>query len=155
MSRPATSTRPELGLSSPPRICNSVVLPEPEAPTMATRSPAAICKLAPASTFSISGPCRKLLQTSMACSAASLMSQGLRRRGAGGSPGRVQRGQDTQGESHGTDPHHIDRLNICRQITHVVYAGIQEMRAEQMFQAMDPVLQIMGHHDAERCAQHR
>src|SRR5580692_9087128 len=126
MSRPATSTFPELGRSSPPSICSSVVLPEPEAPTIARRSPEAICRLAPASTCRISGPCRKLLHTSMACSAASLMAQRLRGRGAGGAPGRVQRGQDTQCECHGTDLDHIDDLNIGRQVTHVVHTGIQE-----------------------------
>src|SRR6266496_6503622 len=38
-SVPSTSTWPELGVSTPPRICSRVDLPEPEGPTMATNSP--------------------------------------------------------------------------------------------------------------------
>ena len=36
----STRTSPALGLSKPPSKCSSVLLPEPDAPTMATRSPA-------------------------------------------------------------------------------------------------------------------
>src|SRR5580692_7555710 len=136
MSRPATSTRPELGLSSPPRICSKVVLPEPEAPTMASRSPEAMWRLAPASTCSSSGPWRKLLQTSMACRAASVMAQRLRGGGARGPPRRIQRCQCAQDERHGADLDHVPDLHIGRQITHVVHTRIQEMRAEQALQIM-------------------
>ena len=38
--RPSTTTSPAVGASSPPIRCSSVLLPEPEAPTMAMRSPA-------------------------------------------------------------------------------------------------------------------
>src|ERR1700726_4458412 len=44
-SRPATVTSPLLGRSSVPRIVSIVVLPEPEGPTTATWSPAAISTL--------------------------------------------------------------------------------------------------------------
>ena len=39
MAEPAISTVPRVGRSSPPSSCSSVVLPDPEAPTMAMRSP--------------------------------------------------------------------------------------------------------------------
>ena len=40
-SRPVIDTTPELGRSSVPITCSSVVLPEPEGPTIATSSPSA------------------------------------------------------------------------------------------------------------------
>src|SRR5215212_11726317 len=45
MSVPSTNTWPELGVSTPPRMCNSVDLPDPEGPTMATNSPFSTPKL--------------------------------------------------------------------------------------------------------------
>ena len=39
MSRPSSSTRPAVGLSSAARIFSRVVLPEPDSPMMATYSP--------------------------------------------------------------------------------------------------------------------
>jgi ABC-type multidrug transport system ATPase subunit len=45
-----------LGTSSPPRRCSSVLLPEPDAPTIATRSPGITCKSTPISTGTSSGP---------------------------------------------------------------------------------------------------
>src|SRR5262245_24954308 len=47
MSVPSTSTWPELGVSTPPRMCSRVDLPEPEGPTMATNSPFSTVKLTP------------------------------------------------------------------------------------------------------------
>src|SRR5262245_55345265 len=47
MSMPSTSTWPELGVSTPPMMCSSVDLPEPEGPTMATNSPFSTLKLTP------------------------------------------------------------------------------------------------------------
>ena len=44
------------GRIQPANRCKSVLLPEPEAPTMAMRSPAATCKLTSASTLTFSGP---------------------------------------------------------------------------------------------------
>src|SRR5215212_9121044 len=45
MSVPSTSSWPELGVSTPPRMCSNVDLPEPEEPTMATNSPFSTLKL--------------------------------------------------------------------------------------------------------------
>ena len=49
-SRPSRVTLPALGVSRPPSRCNSVLLPEPEAPTMATRSPRCTSRSMPGST---------------------------------------------------------------------------------------------------------
>ena len=45
MSRPSSSTWPEVGLSSAARMFRSVVLPEPDSPMMATYSPSTTEKL--------------------------------------------------------------------------------------------------------------
>ena len=42
MSTPATVTSPEVGLSSPARMCMSVDLPEPDGPMTAVRRPSAM-----------------------------------------------------------------------------------------------------------------
>src|SRR5262249_53573088 len=130
MSRPATRTTPELGGSRPPSICSSVVLPEPEAPTIATRSPGATVSAAPRSTSSTTGPCRKLLCTPCASRTLSLMAQCLRRCSARGTPGRIDRGEHAQHECDRAHPQHIDELDISRQVAHVVDARIEELRAE-------------------------
>ncbi len=49
-------TSPAVGASSPPRRCSSVLLPEPEAPTMATRSPLFTDRSTPRSTGTSAGP---------------------------------------------------------------------------------------------------
>src|SRR6516165_7069357 len=131
MSRPATRTTPELGGSRPPRICSSVVLPEPEAPTIATRAPAATLRATPLSTSSTTGPWRKLLCTSCASRTLSLMAQRLRRCGACRTPRRIESREHAQQQSHSAHPQYIDALDVCGQVAHVVDARVQELRAEQ------------------------
>ena len=46
-SRPSTVTVPEVGRSSPPSMCSSVDLPEPEVPTTATNSPFSTLRFTP------------------------------------------------------------------------------------------------------------
>src|SRR6185312_17022773 len=46
-STPSMATRPEVGGVRPPTTCSSVLLPLPEAPTMATKSPGATCSDTP------------------------------------------------------------------------------------------------------------
>jgi hypothetical protein len=45
MFQPVTRTRPELGRSSVPSTCSSVVFPDPDGPTMPTSSPCPMVKL--------------------------------------------------------------------------------------------------------------
>src|SRR6516162_814018 len=119
MSRPATCTTPELGGSRPPRICSSVVLPEPEAPMIATRSPGDTSRTTPRSTSSTTGPWRKLLCTPCAASTVSLMAQRLGRRGACRTPGRIDGSEHAQHERDRTYPQHVAKLHVRRQIAHV------------------------------------
>src|ERR1700745_637886 len=131
MSRPPTRTWPELGGSRPPRICSSVVLPEPEAPTIATRSPGATASATPRSTSSTTGPWRKLLCTACASRTLSLMAQRLRGCGARRTPRRVERGEHAQHQRNRAHLEHVDELHVGRQIAHVVNARVQKLRAEQ------------------------
>ena len=55
-SLPSTETEPLDGTSNRPRMCSSVLLPEPEAPTMATISPRATVRLTLFSTSMRAGP---------------------------------------------------------------------------------------------------
>src|SRR6185295_15758450 len=134
MSRPPTSTSPAVGLSRPPRICSSVVFPDPEAPTIASRSPALIATLIPRSTSSVTGPCRKLLCTCRVSSTTSVMTQRLRGLGARGAPRRIQRSDRAQQKRHGTHLQHVDPFHVRGQIAHEVHAGIEKVSTEQLLE---------------------
>ena len=58
---PISCTAPAVGASRPPSRCSSVLLPEPEAPTMASVSPACTCRSTPRSTSTSSPPSVKRL----------------------------------------------------------------------------------------------
>jgi len=62
---PAMRTVPSLGRSRPPSTCRSVVLPEPDAPTIAMRSPAHTRIEAPRSTCSFTPPWMNSLARSL------------------------------------------------------------------------------------------
>src|SRR5580698_4790588 len=155
MSRQATATVPEVGASRPPRICSSGVLPEPEAPTIGTRSPAAIARFTPSSTLSASGPWEKLLCTPLALKTVSFMPQGLRRGGARRAPRRVDRRQRTQQKRHRAHLEDIGALDVRRQLAHVVDARIEELRAGEVLKSPDQGLQVVRHQGAERRAEQR
>src|SRR5450631_82865 len=150
MSRPSTHTVPEVGRSRPPRICKSVVLPEPEAPTIAILCPAATASVTPRSTCSVSGPWRKLLQTSTATNTESVMSQRLRRCRARSAPRRVQRREHTEQKGYGTYPQHVEPLDIRRQLAHEIHARVQKLRMQRVLQSANERLQIVRHENPER-----
>src|SRR6185312_15289185 len=154
MSRPSTMTWPEVGLSSPPNSCSSVVLPEPDAPTIAMRSPDRTARLMPRRTSRVTGPWRKLLWTSRASRTTSfiegsLVTQSVCGRGARGAPGGVDRGQHAQQKCHRADPQDIAPLDVRRQLTHEVHAGIHELHAKQPLEPIQQRLQVVGQHGAE------
>src|SRR3990172_1938184 len=62
MGRPITVTSPPLAASRPPSRCSSVLLPEPEAPTIATHSPPATVRSTPSSTGTSTFPCKYVLR---------------------------------------------------------------------------------------------
>ena len=53
---PSTLTSPAVGTSRPPSRCSSVLLPEPETPTIAMRSPGMTVRSMPFSTATSAGP---------------------------------------------------------------------------------------------------
>src|SRR5690348_3623802 len=144
---------------------------------MATRSPTAIESAAPRSTSSVTGPWRKLLDTSRASSTDDLllgpswaspppprgptrsrvssevapgnllMSQRLRRSRAAGAPGRIDGRQRTKDECHTAHAQHIEPLHVGRKITHIVHPRIEELSMQQPLETADERLQIVGDHD--------
>src|SRR5450755_3013926 len=155
MSRPSTRTSPEVGRSSPPRICRSVVLPEPDAPTMAMRSPASTLSVTPRSTSRVSGPWRKLLQTPAATSTGSVMSQRLRRCRARRAPGGVNRRQHAQQKGHRAYAQDVNAFDVCRQLAHEVHARVEKLRVQRALQSIDEHLQIVRHENPKSGAAER
>src|SRR6187399_1541617 len=147
MSLPAIFTMPAVGRSSPPRICSSVVLPDPEAPMMARRSPARTVRLTPCSTVRSIGPWRNARVTPVASSTCSVMApsfmslsfmaQGLCRQRAAGAPRRVDSRQRRQRESRQRDLQHVAEADFGRQIAHEVHTRIQELYTEDTFDPVD------------------
>src|SRR5579863_6274159 len=152
MSRPSMRTTPEVGRSRPPRICSSVVLPEPDAPTMAMRSAGATRSVTPRSTSRVSGPWRKFLQTASAVSTGSVMTQRLGGCGARGAPGRIQGREHAEHKGDRAHPEYIEPLDVSGQLAHEIHARIQELRVQQALQSTDQRLEIVRHGDAERRA---
>src|SRR5687768_12263683 len=113
-SSPCTLTSPAVGWSSPPSRCSSVLLPEPELPTIATRSPAATSRSTPASTGTSTRPWRKVLRRLRheIAGAGLFIAQRLHRVGLGRAPARVKRREERQQESHHCRDHHVGRLHL-------------------------------------------
>src|ERR1700751_4363331 len=155
MSRPAIITVPLVGASRPPRTCSSVVFPEPEAPTMATRSPAATLNDTPRSTGSSTGPWRKLLCTWRASRTASFMAQRLRRRGARRAPCRIDGRQRAQHEGHAAHLEHVESLDVGRQIAQVVDARVDELHPGEALERADESLEVVGQQRAKPRAEER
>src|SRR4051812_21534882 len=155
MSLPSTSTCPCEGLSRPPRICSSVVLPEPDAPTIDSRSPARIETFTAFSTSSVTGPCWKCLATLRASRTDSVMSQSLGRRGSRRAPSGVDRGEYAEQEGHDADADHVRHLHVGRQLTHVIDARIHELHAEGVLDARNDGLDVECEQDAEARTDHR
>ncbi|WP_425129237.1 hypothetical protein [Burkholderia pseudomallei] len=65
---PSSDTCPALGSSSPPSTCSSVLLPEPDAPTIASFSPRRTDTCALSSTCTLKPPCTNVFVTPRASS---------------------------------------------------------------------------------------
>src|SRR5579859_3624622 len=149
MAASLTYTSPEVGVSRPPSRCNSVLLPEPEAPTTATSSPAVTARLTPLSTSTRYSPSTKCFTSCSQRSTSrpvpgrgaatrscrgSLIAQRLRGLGAGGTPGRIEGGKDGQQEARDGDLEHVAGIDGRGQVTDVVDAGRQELGVEGALQ---------------------
>src|SRR5258705_12168066 len=101
-SVPSHRTRPAVGRSSVPSRWSRVDFPTPEAPMMATLSPAFTVRLTPRRTRTTSGPIRYSRSSSCATSSGSLITEHVHRIHASGPPGWRKGGQegDDQGRAH-------------------------------------------------------
>lgn len=115
----------------PPRICSSVVFPEPDAPTIAMHSPLAMTRSKPSSTVSVEPPSLKSRPKPRASNTAwSVMSQSLCGLSSCGPPCRIQGGERAQDESHAGHLQHIEPRDMSRQIAHEIHLGVEELDTE-------------------------
>src|SRR5690606_26407805 len=129
---------PSLGSSSPPRRCSSVLLPEPEAPTMATISPARTARSTPSSTTSAESPSPNTRRSpeqastaSLPAAGASLIAQGFRRPDARGPPARIDRRRERHQARGDTDDDDIARMEVARQVVDEIDALRQHLEPER------------------------
>src|SRR3569623_3652551 len=128
-SCPSSATRPRVGTSSPPSKCSSVRLPEPEAPTMATDSPAFTSKSTSSSTCTSVLPCRNVLPNPLQRSTISLIAQRLRRIDARSAPAWVQRRGQTDEERDTGNDAHVTPYQFGRLFADVVHVGREQVHA--------------------------
>src|SRR5882762_7333979 len=162
MADPAISTVPPVGKSSPPRSCRSVVLPDPEAPTMAILSPARTLMDAPRNTRIFASPWTNSLARSFPSSTtafefgiivpSSIVSQRFCGQQAGGAHRRIQGGEAGEHEGETANAHHVRRPHAGRQVAHEVHAGVQELESDDAFEPVYQILQVHGDGDAQQHA---
>src|ERR1022692_5099112 len=132
MAEPAIPTVPLVGKSSPPNNCSNVVLPEPDAPTIAIRSPARTVIEAPRNTCSRTPPWMKsfarstpssttLLEFGMINGMLLVISQRFRRQQARSSPGGIESRGASQNEGDPANPHHVREPHVRRQVAHEIH----------------------------------
>src|SRR5664279_1309008 len=131
---PWTRTSPPVGASSPPSRCKSVLLPEPEAPTIATRSPRLTARSMPSSTGTSRGPPRYVLVSALHSTtgvAASFITQRLGRIDLCRAPARIQGRQQRERQRDHRDQCDVAALQVGRQLADVVNALVQKLNAER------------------------
>src|SRR5690606_2288721 len=162
-SSPASQTLPSLGVSSPPSRFSSVLLPEPELPTMATRWPGYSSSCRPLSTLTDSGPCSqpcpRTRQQSTARPSAdftfitcSRVAWRLRRLGTGRAPGRVKGGEKAQDQRRHANLDHIGSHQPRRQVVDEIHIGVEKPVPDQPLQGGDPVAYIACRENPEQGA---
>src|SRR6476469_1403229 len=128
---PSTRTSPPVGRSSPPSRCNSVLLPDPDAPTIARRSPIATSRSTPRSTGTSSVPLRYVLRKFLQATTGagervstgpSLIPQCLGGIHASGAEARVNRRDECKEECDRRDRDYVGDLQIGGQVADVIDA---------------------------------
>src|SRR4029079_13013585 len=114
-SWPMSWTVPPVGASSPPSRCSKVLFPEPEAPTMATVSPAWTCRSTPRNTSTSRPPSLKRLVRPSALRTTSplFITQRLGGVDAAGAPARIDRGHERQRQRDQGDRHDVFPLRVA------------------------------------------
>src|SRR5688572_27906724 len=122
-SSPSKITRPLVGRSRVPSRWSNVDLPTPEAPMMATLSPAFTVRLTPRRTRTGSGPRRYSRSSSLATTCESLITDDLDRihpRGpAGRRQGRFERYDDGRPDDH----REVGAAQLHRQVAVLVHVS--------------------------------
>src|SRR5690606_30059333 len=132
-----------VGSSSPPRSCSSVVFPDPEAPTIAIRSPGATERSMPFSTSSVRPASWNVFTSPRATSTgrgsadgagerctASFMTQRLGRCLPRGGERGVERRGDREREREPADPRELVEAQPARKLAEPIHLGGQEIDAE-------------------------
>src|SRR2546428_2878397 len=124
-------TVPLVGRSRVPRMWSRVVLPTPEAPTMATSSPRLISRLTPFSTWTTVWSSLKDLRRSRASiMCGSFVPERLSRIETSGLPAGMDCGQERDSDRRHGDRHHIHDLDVHRdaaQIVDVPRQGVESL----------------------------
>src|SRR5690606_12112664 len=109
--------------SRPPSRCRSVLLPEPEAPRIATLSPRSTLKVTPFRTSTSSAPSLKRLTRSRVRSTTSLIAQRCGRPGAARGDRREQRREEAQQDGDADRRRDVGQLEAGRDLADVVHVG--------------------------------
>src|ERR1700722_17412152 len=150
-------TVPRVGRSRPPNSCSSVVLPDPEAPTMAIRSAARTLIFAPRSTCSVTPPWTNSLARSTPSSTvpvepsstvsveldmvlSSIISQRFSRQQSRRPHRRIDGGNARQDEGECADAQHVAQAYMCGQIAHEVHASVQKFESDHGLERVDEFL---------------
>src|ERR1700681_1659189 len=155
---PWTRTSPPVGASGPPSRCKRVLLPDPDAPTIATRSPGKTARSTPSSTGTSSGPPRYVLVSarhSRTGVALSFITQRLRRIDFRGAPARVQRRKERKRERDQRDQRDVAALQVGGQLADVIDALVQKLNAERAFDCRHDGSYIERQRDAARDSDNR
>src|SRR5512146_324014 len=119
-SAPSHSTRPPVGRSRVPSRWSRVDFPTPEAPMMATLSPALTVRLTPRRTRTASGPMRYSRASSRATTSGSLIAQDVHRIHAGGPRGRRDGGEEGDDQGRADDHREVRAGELHRQVADLV-----------------------------------
>src|SRR5574340_1848501 len=154
MASPTTSTSPRVGKSSPPSRCSSVLLPEPEAPTIASVSPGATSRFTPFSTstvWPVSVKCltRSRQRITAPLAPALFIAQGLGGLGACRAPSRIQRRQHREHEGGDAHLEYVAHVNVRRQIADVIHARRENLHVKQTARQIQQVVDVIGQEHAQ------
>src|SRR5258706_2632545 len=146
--RPPMTTSPLVAASNPPNRCSKVLLPEPDAPTIATCSPLAIERLTPSNTRTSTLPCRYTLRKSRHDRAASLIAQRLGRIDFGGAVARVDGREQAHHEREKRRQQYVRRAQFGRQVADLVDVFRQELETEHVLDERHDDIYIQRERDS-------
>src|SRR6185369_262337 len=124
--RPASLISPLFGVSKPPKRYSKVLLPAPEAPRNARKSPRFSSRSTPLKTSRARLPSRYVLRTAVAESSASLITQRLHRFQPSSSPGRNDSPEQADNESTAAYQKDVARHNEGRQFAEPINLSRKE-----------------------------